>query len=179
MGADIKLQKEALAWIAKNAGKGKYANLDGSRIAVAGQSCGGLESYYASQDPAVKTIGIFNSGFFTSTSKKDMEIVTKMNRPIFYFLGGKTDIAFENGEANYKVLPSTTPAWKGNLPVGHMATYTQAKGGKFGTAMWKWLDFTLRGGNSSSEFFAGKGAENDGWSVEKRNMDKISVTPIG
>jgi acetyl esterase/lipase len=38
------LQKEALNWVEKNAGQGKYANVDKSRIAVAGQSCGGLES---------------------------------------------------------------------------------------------------------------------------------------
>jgi hypothetical protein len=44
MGADVKLQKAAFAWIKQNAGKGKYAKVDGDRVAVAGQSCGGLES---------------------------------------------------------------------------------------------------------------------------------------
>lgn len=38
------LQKSALDWVTKNAGQGKYANVDKSRIAVAGQSCGGLET---------------------------------------------------------------------------------------------------------------------------------------
>jgi hypothetical protein len=44
MGANVALQEEAFAWLSKNAGKGKYANVDISRVAVAGQSCGGLES---------------------------------------------------------------------------------------------------------------------------------------
>jgi hypothetical protein len=39
------LQKKALDWVDKNAGQGKYANLDKTRIAAAGQSCGGLETY--------------------------------------------------------------------------------------------------------------------------------------
>jgi hypothetical protein len=38
------LQKSALAWIEENAGKGKWANLDKTRVAAAGQSCGGLET---------------------------------------------------------------------------------------------------------------------------------------
>jgi hypothetical protein len=37
------LQKQALEWIMTNAGKGKYANVV-TRIASAGQSCGGLEA---------------------------------------------------------------------------------------------------------------------------------------
>jgi hypothetical protein len=44
MGANVALQEEALTWLTKNAGKGKYANVDISRVAVAGQSCGGIES---------------------------------------------------------------------------------------------------------------------------------------
>jgi hypothetical protein len=44
MGSNIALQEEAFAWIGKNAGKGKYTKVDKDRVAVAGQSCGGLES---------------------------------------------------------------------------------------------------------------------------------------
>lgn len=44
MGADIKAHEEAIAWALKNAGQGKYAKVDVSRMAVAGQSCGGLEA---------------------------------------------------------------------------------------------------------------------------------------
>jgi hypothetical protein len=38
------LQKEALKWVEANAGQGKYAHLDKTRVAAAGQSCGGLET---------------------------------------------------------------------------------------------------------------------------------------
>jgi hypothetical protein len=38
------LHEEAFAWLEKNAGKGKYANVDKSRVAIAGMSCGGLEA---------------------------------------------------------------------------------------------------------------------------------------
>jgi len=39
------LHEEALAWVEKNAGRGKYANVDKTRLGAAGQSCGGLETY--------------------------------------------------------------------------------------------------------------------------------------
>jgi hypothetical protein len=45
MGADIKSHEEAIAWVMKNAGQGKYAKVDKDRMAVAGQSCGGIEAY--------------------------------------------------------------------------------------------------------------------------------------
>jgi hypothetical protein len=106
------MQKQSLAWIEQNAGKGKWANLDGKRIAAAGQSCGGLETYDVATDPRVSVIGIFNSGEFGSSVKS-----TKVTKPIFYFLGGSSDIAYANGERDYKNLPASTPKWKGNLPV--------------------------------------------------------------
>jgi hypothetical protein len=40
------MQKDSLAWIDANAGKGKFANVDGKRIAAAGQSCGGYGQTY-------------------------------------------------------------------------------------------------------------------------------------
>lgn len=163
------LQKASLKWISENAGKGKYANVDGTRIAVAGQSCGGLETYDVWSDPAVSVVGIFNSGEFGTSVKS-----TKITKPVFFFLGGSTDIAYANGERDYKNLPKETPKWKGNLPVGHMATWSTKNGGKFGIAEWKWLDWTLKGNKESGEFFTGKGAEADGWSVEKANMDKFT-----
>ena len=45
MGSDVKLQNEAFDWIEKNAGQGKYAKVDKNHVAIAGQSCGGLESW--------------------------------------------------------------------------------------------------------------------------------------
>lgn len=175
MGGDIKLHEEAIAWVLKNAGQGKYAKVDKDRMAVAGQSCGGLEAYNViAKHPAIKTVGIFNSGTFSKSA-----IVSSLKTPVFYFLGGEKDIAYKNGERDFTELPKSTPTWKGNLPVGHMATYTQPKGGKFGTAMWKWLDWTLAGNPSSAAFFTGDGAKSDGWTIEKRNLDQIQVTPIG
>jgi hypothetical protein len=88
------MQMEALSWLEKNAGKGQYANVDATRIAAAGQSCGGLEAYEVAVNAGpdrVQFLGIFNSGEFT-TSKTSLQV----KQPVFYFLGGSSDIAYQN-----------------------------------------------------------------------------------
>ncbi|QDS68885.1 hypothetical protein FKW77_007662 [Venturia effusa] len=167
-------QKAALKWVDANAGQGKYANLDKTRLAAGGQSCGGLESYAIWDHPLVKTIGIFNSG-----ELKGVAIASKVTKPIFYFLGGPSDVAYKQGEKDYKALPPKTPKWKANLPVGHMATWSQTNSGKFGKAERLWLDWMLRGNEKSSDFFLKGGAKADGWEVEMAAMDAIpKVTRI-
>jgi hypothetical protein len=155
-----------------------------------------LETYDVATDPRVSVVGIFNSGEFGTSAKS-----TKVTKPIFYFLGGSSDIAYANGERDYKNLPATTPKWKGNLPVrpscflpsciiylpclekltiqqvGHMATWSQTNSGKFGKAEWLWLDWTLKGNAASGQFFTAKGAEADGWQVEQKNMEKFVPPP--
>lgn len=84
--------KAAIDWVMQAAGTGKYANIDTSRLAVAGQSCGGTQAYSISPDPRVTAIGIFNSGLINATDP----LPTKITKPIFYFLGGSTDIAYQN-----------------------------------------------------------------------------------
>jgi dienelactone hydrolase len=84
--------KSSIDYITSAAGTGKYAQVDASRIATAGQSCGGMEAYMLYNDPRVSAIGIFNSGFLDAKNTTP----SKITKPIFYFLGGSTDIAYAN-----------------------------------------------------------------------------------
>jgi len=89
-----KLMTDAIDWITTGAGKTNYPAVDSSRIAVAGMSCGGLEVYEMINDTRVSTFGIFNSGELDDASSK--LVASKIAKPIFYFLGGSTDIAYAN-----------------------------------------------------------------------------------
>jgi len=91
---------QSVDWISHLAGSGDYSTVDASRIAAAGQSCGGLEAYTLYNDSRVDVIGIFNSGILGNAD--DIKLV---KQPVFYFLGGSTDIAY----ANVSVLISTSP----------------------------------------------------------------------
>jgi dienelactone hydrolase len=89
---------EAINWITQNAGKGKYAQVDASRMGVAGQSCGGLEAYTAGTDKRITSVGIFNSGALQAGQKSFPRAVAK---PIAYFLGGSSDIAYNQVSSCY------------------------------------------------------------------------------
>ncbi|KAK0649105.1 hypothetical protein B0T16DRAFT_389232 [Cercophora newfieldiana] len=145
------LHRTAIDWVTKTAGTGKYTGVDISRLAVAGQSCGGMQALFVSPDPRVTAIGIFNSGVINASDP----LPSKITKPIFYFLGGSTDIAYTNGERDYTRLPASTPKWKGNLNVGHMGTYSQANGGKFGVAASNWAKWVLRGNSTAAGWFTG------------------------
>jgi len=83
------------------------------------------------------------------------------------------------GTTDYKSLPKSTPAWLGNLPVGHGGTYNQVNGGKIGVAASYLFNWVLRGNMTAAAWFTdGTAAKADGWSFESQNLDKISVTPV-
>jgi hypothetical protein len=68
--------KDSINWAGQNAGKGKWAHLDATRIAAAGQSCGGAEAYRIATEQRVTTIGIFNSiGFWGYSSLYQTDVI--------------------------------------------------------------------------------------------------------
>ncbi|KAK4507288.1 hypothetical protein PRZ48_001023 [Zasmidium cellare] len=164
---------ESIDWAVENAGKGDWVKVDASKIAAAGMSCGGLEAYEQVSDERVSAFGIFNSGQFTESSTA--EVVKKVKKPIFYFLGGESDIAYENGMRDFEAVPEGVPTWVGNVDTGHLGTYSQPKGGVYGTAAQHFFRWVLQGDESAAEYFRGGGAEADGWETDKRNLDKISA----
>lgn len=92
---------DAIDWIHKVAGTEQYPNMDKSRIAVAGQSCGGIQAYTASLDPRIKATAIFNSGLINEVNRKHFP---KLHAPVGYFLGGPTDIAYANVRNRFDFL---------------------------------------------------------------------------
>jgi hypothetical protein len=170
------MMRKALDWAGADATRSKYPFLETARIAVAGQSCGGVEAYDLAGDARVGAVGIFNSGLMSPAASQ--RAAPSIRTPIFYFLGGSSDVAYANGQRDYGLLPAGTPAWKGNLPVGHSGTYKKDNAGEFGVAAVRFFTWLLRGDEKSAEFFTGDGAKAAGWSVEKKSLDAIKVTPL-
>jgi hypothetical protein len=85
---DTKLQ-QSLEWVSKYGGQGNLAHVDNSKIAAAGQSCGGTQAYKVSIDKRVTLTGIFDSGnLFGNFNLK------QLHAPVGYFLGGTSDMAY-------------------------------------------------------------------------------------
>ncbi|CZT09436.1 uncharacterized protein RAG0_14208 [Rhynchosporium agropyri] len=178
---------EAAAWIVKNAGTGKYTNVDATRLAAAGHSCGAIQSYFAQdQSKEIKYIGIFDSGVRNDTiaTRPLLDIVARIKNPIFYFFGGPEDVAAPNGERDYTNIPASTPKWKGILPsVGHGGTFWEPHAGEYAVAATRWLEWVLRGNQTSAKYFTTTAnktgtAQGGGFLVEHAKLSQIKVKPI-
>jgi dienelactone hydrolase len=177
----------AIDWaIAENARKDSpyYDHLDPTRIAVMGQSCGGLQATWAAADSRVKTVVIWNSGTFPETagaasparsmSGANKASVTKFHAPVAYFLGGPTDVAYANGKDDFSRIPDGgVPAFLGSIHSGHGGTYDHPGGGWFAEVGVAWLGWRLKGEKGPSKYFVGKDCKlckDKAWEVLRKNM---------
>ncbi|MBQ4169523.1 MAG: alpha/beta hydrolase [Bacteroidales bacterium] len=157
-----------------------YHKLDTKNIALAGMSCGGLQTLDNCQDPRLKTIMICNSGLFSdpSTAVPGMPMPAKekllqIHTPVMYLLGGPEDIAYANGMDDFHRIDHV-PAFAANYPVGHGGTYAQPHGGEFAVIATAWLEWQLKGDAKAGAMFLGNPcgvAQREGWTAEKKNID--------
>ena len=172
---------QSIDWaVAENSRSGGkyYGKLDTSKIAVGGWSCGGLEAYAVSADSRITTTTIFSSGLLNDGDDYQLKRLTK---PIAYFIGGPSDIAYPNAMDDWGKLPSGLPAFMGNLNVGHGGTYDQTNGGEFGRVAVLYLKWRLKGDTTAGANFAGSdcGLCHSQWQVQQKNLtlDGGTTTP--
>lgn len=174
--------------IAENARKGSpyFGRLDTTKIAVMGQSCGGLQAIAAGRDRRVSTVVVLNSGIIRGaipnpdgTTRQPAGIIPatepdllNLHTPILYLIGGPKDQAYKSGEADFEAIRNL-PLFNGNLDVGHGGTWREAKGGVMGAAVIDWLDWRLKGVEKAGATFMGadcKLCTDPKWTVKKKNM---------
>jgi len=155
---------EAIQWAtAENdrAASKYYKRLNSSKIAVMGQSCGGVQAIEVAADRRVSTAVIWNSGLFDkptnlgggkTLSKQDLESI---HVPVAYISGDAQDIAFKNAEADFDYL-TKIPAFRAyERGVGHGGTYRQPNGGEFSGIALAWLNWQLKGDKRAALMFRG------------------------
>ena len=170
--------KQALEWaIAQNADKNSpyYGKLDIDNIAAAGMSCGGLQALHMLDDARIKTILVMNSGFFGTGDSEDKASLAKMKqKSVIWILGGSTDIAWENGNDDFKRMSGTMPACLVSLDgIGHGGTYMQPHGGDYAKVATAWLNWWLKNDKESGTMFTGNEpgvGKMEGWMIERKNI---------
>ena len=157
-------QIESIDWIIKqNADPTSpyYQKIDVKNICVAGMSCGGLQTLFNCADKRIKTLMICNSGLFNQQNAGQAvggmpmppkEKLSEIHTPIIYILGGKEDIAYENGMDDFHRIKHV-PAYAANFPVGHGGTYREPHGGEFTVVALAWLNWQLKGDMESAKLF--------------------------
>jgi predicted alpha/beta-hydrolase family hydrolase len=173
---------DAIDWaIAQNKDKNSpyFNKIDTKKIAVSGMSCGGLQTLEVAPDPRISTIVVCNSGLFTNPRggmpgmpQMDKEHLQKIHTPTLYLLGGKSDIAYENGMDDYRRI-NHVPVFVGNMDVGHGGTYSQPFGGEFARVATHWYKWQLKNDREAGKLFTGNPcglSQSEVWTVEKKNM---------
>ncbi len=147
---------DAVDWICKQNAQTDsefYHTVDCHHIAVSGHSCGGAQAIAASYDPRIKSTIVLNAGMgkmeMAGASAKSLK---NFHHPVLYLIGGPKDIAYKNAALDFDSI-NHVPIVSANFPVGHGGTYTQPEGGLFGEITLMWLDWQLKGKETSSKFF--------------------------
>lgn len=173
---------DAINWaIAQNSDKTSqyYGKLDVTKIAVAGMSCGGLQTLEVAPDARITTAMICNSGILGDPGrgmggmpKLTKEHLEKLRTPVIYILGGEKDIAYNNGMDDFRRI-NHVPVFAANLNVGHGGTYSRPHGGDFAKVATAWFQWQLKGDKPAAKMFEGEScgvAQMPGWKVEKKNI---------
>ena len=174
---------EAIDWAIKENGDRSsrfYNKIDTTKVAVMGQSCGGLQALAVSGDPRVTTTVVMNSGTLPADSKSpaigqtagNKESLKRLHGPAAYIIGGPSDVAYPNAEDDFARI-TTVPLFKANLNVGHGGTYRQPGGGWFGEVAVAWLDYQLKGSAEAAKWFVGADCRlcrEPVWTIQKKGM---------
>jgi len=152
-----KMLLEVLDWLTDQnatAGSEYYHCLALDHVAAMGQSCGGAQVLGVAHDPRIKTCVMLNSGIgdmeMMGTTKEKLK---NLHQPMFYMIGGPSDIAYANAQKDYERIANNIPVVMLNSKDGHSGTYYEKHGGKYAKAVVKWLDWQLKGHVGQSALF--------------------------
>ncbi len=157
-----------------------FGKLDVSRIAVMGQSCGGVQALEAAVDPRITTAIIWNSGLLPTPTAMGggktlaKEWLASLHAPMAYISGDAQDVAFPNANDDFKRIEQVPifRGWEHGVP--HIATYREPNGGEFSGVGIAWLNWQLKGNQLSAKMFTGKDCGlcvNPKWVVNKKKID--------
>lgn len=179
-GTPSEMVGQAIRWIclqSKDVNSDYYQCVDTSNVAAAGHSCGGAQVFFNAGNTHLRTIAILNAGM------GDMEMAgaskasfANLRVPVLFMTGGPGDIAYENAKLDYQRITHVPVAW-GDMPsAGHSGTYGQLGGGDFGRMLTDWLDWWLKGKETTKKVFLQSDLEAyPGWSMQQKGFTESAM----
>jgi hypothetical protein len=166
--------RKALDWIeeqAKTPGSPYHNKIDIDKIAAAGHSCGGAQVLANAADPRLKTYLILNAGMGKMTmADASSKSLKRLHAPILYLVGGKSDVAWQNAQMDYKAIKHVPVVLADNTQSGHGGTYEQPHGGANARMVRAWLDWLLKGKEENKKLFIdGDLSTYDGFTMMHKN----------
>jgi hypothetical protein len=170
--ATIADMKAGIDWAtAENAREGSplKGKIQTSKVALMGNSCGGMLSVQLGADPRVTTIGVFNSG-----AQGDMKALTAaLHTPVLIIDGGERDPLMKLAHDTFNTIDRWPAFYGSRHGAGHTATLNHPGGGEWANVAWHWAEWQLKGNKKSGKMFTGKKCElctNANWDVERKNL---------
>jgi hypothetical protein len=131
-----------------------YHKLDLEKIAVAGQSCGGMMTLLSAGDKRVATALVLSSGL----SGDNQMLFSTYHAPMLFITGGTSDMLHSTALANFMAI-NNVPMWFGSQNSGHMGTWNQINAGEMGRAATGWVRWKLLGEAAAEKMFVGADCE--------------------
>jgi hypothetical protein len=178
--------RQAIDWaVAQNATSDSVlrGRIDTTKIAVAGQSCGGGLSMQLASDSRVTTVGIFNSGTRLTAAPGGQTVdaaaararLDAVHSPILFLTGdADLDIAFVGARESFDYLAKVPVFWAWQDTLQHIGTYGAPGGGAMGRIAVAWFSWQLKNDLRAARMF--KGADcllctDRTWHVSKKRID--------
>ena len=154
----------ALDWILaenKRQGSPYFAIIDPARVAIAGNSCGGLIALKTALDPRAKTLIMENSGLLvggdtrvTPSVPNPKEELAKLHTPVLYIVGGPDDAAQPNALDDFKRIKHV-PVFLADQPgAGHIGLFMEPRGEATKLEL-DWLKWQFDGDRVAARTFVG------------------------
>jgi hypothetical protein len=172
---------DAINWaVAENARKESpwFGRLDVAHIAMAGQSCGGLQAIAEAKDARVATTLILNSGVLPDSSLPGAaathESLKALHSPTLYLSGDSSDVAYKNANADFRLINGVPLFYGWKAGVGHAAVDLAIVRGVFAPVVVAWLDWQFRHDQAAARLFSGANCtlcQDPQWTVQRKLID--------
>jgi dienelactone hydrolase len=175
---------DAIDWaIAENSRPASpyFGKLDTAKVAVMGQSCGGLQATAAARDPRVSLLGVWNSGLFQDAQRvldiaaadAPKSLLPTLRVASIYVTGDQSDQAFKNAEDDFeRITGPSLRLWREQT--GHTGTYREPNGGDFAPVAVAFLKWRLQGDAEAARMFEGADCglcKRPNWHIRKKHID--------
>lgn len=176
--------KAGIDWAEKEntrAGSPLNGKIETKKVAVMGQSCGGILSISLGADPRVGTIGVFNSGVQATNpagsdpTRPTLASLKQLHGPVLLINGHERDFMLAASKETYDAIDSLPAFYGARHGAGHTATAYHAGGGEFANVASNWVRWQFKGDKTASEMFVGAKCSlctSSNWDAEGKRLTK-------
>src|SRR5580698_6081978 len=160
------------------AGAPLNGKIEMGRIAVMGQSCGGVLAITLGADPRVATIGVFNSGVpapGADAAVAAADPLTKLHGPVLLINGHERDFMMARSRATYDAIEKLPAFYGSRHGAGHTATMFHPGGGEFANVASNWVLWQFKGDRQAGAMFVGAKCglcTNPNWDAQSKRLTR-------